>query len=187
MEYYIDTASGRIPYTVVRKKRKTIGITVDDNGNVEIRLPKWAPLYEAHQFAEEKASWVVKTKKRMEERAENRRDDWDEVMSATYPWIRSQGGKLFRNKVAGWAERMGVDYKKLTIKDVSTRWGSCSSRGNINFTWKIFVMPEHMVDYLVVHELAHLRHMDHSPEFWEMVAQYIPDYKEIKKEFIRYI
>ena len=186
-EYFLDTDKGRINYTVVRVRRKTIGISVDENGNVQIRIPKWCPLWEAHDFVKEKADWILKAQTKMEQRQENRRDDWDDVRAETYPWIRLQGGKLFRNKVAAWAEKMGVEYSKITIKDVSTRWGSCSDNGSLSFSWKVFVMPERMVDYLIVHELAHIRHMDHSHEFWELVGTYIPDYKRIRKEFKNYI
>ena len=152
--YYLDTDMGRISYTIVRSKRKTIGISVNEDGEVIIRIPKWGTLREAHEFAEEKAEWILKSQKKMKKRKEDRRDDWDEVRAATYPWIRLQGGRMFRDKVADWAGKMGIEYTKITIKDVSTRWGSCTSKGHLAFSWKVFVMPERLVDYLVVHKMA---------------------------------
>ena len=74
---------------------------------------------------------------------------------------------------------------KISIKNQKTRWGSCSSKGNLNFNFKIALLPEHISDYIIVHELCHLGQFNHSQKFWNLVAKTVPDYLEIKKEFKR--
>lgn len=77
-----------------------------------------------------------------------------------------------------WAEVMGRSYTKITFKKVAKRWGSCSSRGNIIFNYEAIKLPIDCVEYIVVHELAHLVHHDHSKDFWKLVEKYLPNYKE---------
>jgi predicted metal-dependent hydrolase len=76
-------------------------------------------------------------------------------------------------------------YNKITVKDQKTRWGSCSRKGNINFNYKIALIPEYLADYVIVHELCHLGQFDHSHKFWNLVAETIPDYMERRKELKR--
>jgi len=76
---------------------------------------------------------------------------------------------------------MGLSPNSLKINSAKTRWGSCSSKANLNFSWMLMMADDEVIDYIVVHELAHLRQMNHSPQFWEIVEKYIPDYKERKK------
>jgi len=176
-------------YEIVRCKRKrNLSIAIGQDGKVEVRIPFYTPLYEAERFVEEKQDWIRKSRTKMLTRSErSAAHNWDQVRTDIYPWIRGGGGKMFRDKVAYWADRMGVEYNRVTVKDISTRWASCSSKKNLSFTWKVFVMPERLVDYLVVHELAHLKHMNHSPEFWSVVSTYIPDHKARRKELEEYV
>lgn len=165
-----------------------MGITIDTEGNVEVRIPRWVTYAEAEMFVRERRDWIIKSRRKMlEKKARHDSRDWDRVRAETDPWIRGDGGRLLRQKVADWAEKLGVGYNCITIRDTSTRWGSCSAKKNLSFSWKIFVMPEHLADYLIVHELTHLRYMNHSVEFWNMVKTYIPDCKTIKKEFEEYV
>ena len=73
---------------------------------------------------------------------------------------------------------MSVTYNQFRIKEQKTRWGSCSKRNNLNFNWKIIMAPEKVIDYVIIHELCHLVHFNHSKEFWNLLAFYMPDYKE---------
>ena len=103
--------------------------------------------------------------------------------------IRTGNGKrlakeLLLKKCRYFAERMGVSYGTVTVREQKTRWGSCSAKGNLNFNWKLALMPEEILDYLVVHELAHRVEMNHSPAFWAVVAEEIPDYKT-RREWLR--
>ncbi|MEG2275604.1 MAG: SprT family zinc-dependent metalloprotease [Clostridia bacterium] len=80
-----------------------------------------------------------------------------------------------------YSEKMNLKYNVFRIKDTKTRWGSCSSNKNLNFNYKLIFMPQWVIDYIVVHELSHLKHMDHSKNFWNLVSLYAPKYKEAKK------
>lgn len=96
-------------------------------------------------------------------------------------WTRKQAQDILPQKVSAWAQKMGVEYNNIVIKDQKTLWGSCSQKKNLNFSYRLIKMPLSIIDYLIVHELAHLIHFDHSPEFWACVAAYIPNYKEARK------
>jgi predicted metal-dependent hydrolase len=84
-------------------------------------------------------------------------------------------------RVAYWAERMEASHRRVFIKDQRTLWGSCSARGNLNFNWRLTLTPLEVLDYVVVHELAHLAEPNHSERFWERVARWCPDYKERRR------
>lgn len=81
------------------------------------------------------------------------------------------------SRTAYFAQIMGVNYGMITIRNQKTRWGSCSSKGNLNFNYQLYYLPSELLDYVVVHELAHRRHMNHSKEFWQEVEKYCPMYK----------
>jgi predicted metal-dependent hydrolase len=92
-------------------------------------------------------------------------------------WYVKNAETTLAEKTKHWAPIIGVQPRRLTIRDQKTRWGSCSTSGNINFNWRIIMAPETIIDYLVVHELCHLKHPNHSLAFWQLVSQFIPDYK----------
>ncbi len=92
-------------------------------------------------------------------------------------WLRAKANEVLRAKTAEWAQKMGVEFNNITIKNQQTLWASCSAKKNINYTYHIIKMPTAIRDYLIVHELAHLVHMNHGAEYWQLVAQYCPDYK----------
>ena len=92
-------------------------------------------------------------------------------------WLHDKAAEVLKAKTTEWASKMGVEFNNIVIKDQQTLWASCSAKKNINYTYRIIKMPEAIRDYLIVHELAHLVHMNHGTEYWQLVAQYCPDYK----------
>ena len=92
-------------------------------------------------------------------------------------WLHDKAAEVLKAKTAEWAAKMGVEFNNIVIKDQQTLWASCSAKKNINYTYRIIKMPEAIRDYLIVHELAHLVHMNHGAEYWQLVGQYCPDYK----------
>lgn len=96
-------------------------------------------------------------------------------------WYRKRGKDVFHKSAEMYAKLMNTSYQKITIKDQKTRWGSCSNHKNLNFNWRLLMMPKEVLDYVVVHELAHTLEMNHSKNFWLHVEEIIPDYKKYRK------
>ena len=111
----------------------------------------------------------------------------DKYVDMVRLWMHSDGGRIFRQKLNDFAGQMNVHFNMVRIKNVKTIWGSCSSKKNLNFNFKLFFLPEALIDYVFVHELAHLKHMNHSKAFWSEVEKQIPDYKKRREELKRYI
>jgi predicted metal-dependent hydrolase len=99
-------------------------------------------------------------------------------------WYRQQAATIFRQKADGFKEAMGLRYNNIYIRGQKTRWGSCSPSGNLTLNWKLLMAPEDIIDYVVIHELAHLKHMNHSKKFWDMVGQYCPGWAKYRKWLI---
>ena len=96
-------------------------------------------------------------------------------------WYRQQAEEVIKKRVDDLCPRLGVTYGRLTVRAARTRWGSCSQKGNINFNWKIVMAPEPVIDYIIIHELAHLKEMNHSKNFWKLVAEHCPQWRKHRK------
>lgn len=101
--------------------------------------------------------------------------------SLVEPWLKHQARIEIEEAVRLQAVRMNLRVRSVSIRDQRTRWGSCSSRGALSFNWRLIMAPPRVLEYVVIHELAHLRQPNHSPEFWKVVAQYEPDYKVLRQ------
>lgn len=99
-------------------------------------------------------------------------------------WYYRQASLLLKEKTQDWAKKLGVSIKKITLKDQKTRWGSCSSLGNINYNWRIIMAPPEVITYLVLHETAHRVHLNHSAAFWQLVGRHQPDYL-LQKQWLK--
>ena len=96
-------------------------------------------------------------------------------------WYRQQAEKLIKKRADELCPQLGVTYNRLTIRGAKTRWGSCSRKGNLNFNWKLMMVPEPVIDYVIIHELAHLKEMNHSKNFWKLVAEHCPKWRSRRK------
>lgn len=171
-----------LPYKIVRSKRKTMAIQVKRDGSVEVRCPMWVPEKEVLAFAQEHKEWIAQHQQEVLKNLEKKAVYTEEQIRE----YRQHARWLMAQKTWMWAEKMQVTYGKITIRQQATRWGSCSGKGNLNFNWKLVLLPEELVDYVVVHELAHRREMNHSPRFWKIVEQQLPDYRERRKQLREY-
>ena len=107
--------------------------------------------------------------------------DYEYRRNALIMWYRKEAAKIIREKAAEFAEKLSVNFMGIHIKDTKSRWGSCSSKGNLNFSWRLVMAPEQVLEYVVIHELCHLRYMDHSEKFWNLVSEFCPAYKQYRK------
>jgi predicted metal-dependent hydrolase len=105
----------------------------------------------------------------------------EKVRKALTQWFRTHADQKLREKTERYARVIGVSPSAIAIKTFKSRWGSCDSRGLVKFNWKLIVAPNRIVDYVVVHELCHLKQHNHSPRFWKCVESVFPDYRECRE------
>lgn len=103
--------------------------------------------------------------------------DTEIIRGAIEAWYRCMAGAHIQSRIDFFRPQLDVSPQRVTIKNQKTRWGSCSSKGNLNFNWRAIITPPKVIDYIVVHELCHLVHLNHSQDFWKLVAATLPDYK----------
>lgn len=166
-----------IKYDWIRSNRKTMSIQIKTDGKVIVRTPYGISKYQVQMFIEEKKQWIEKHLKEISERQMS-----NEILSEEERLKRVQKAlRVIPERVEYFAEMMNVTYGRITIREQKTRWGSYSSKGNLNFNWKLVLMPEEVLDYVVVHELAHRKEMNHSERFWNHVEKVLPDYQARRK------
>lgn len=164
-----------VPYQIIKSDRKTIAIQIKPDGQVVVRCPKRMRIEEARRFAESKADWI---KKHLARRPPQ---DVVKYTPKEIEQLREQARKLVTERVRYYAPIVGVTYGQIAIRMQHTRWGSCSSKGNLNFNCLLALVPPEVLDYVVVHELCHRKEMNHSVQFWKEVERVIPYYKSCKK------
>ena len=162
----------QVPYKVIRSKRKTLALQIHPDGSVIVRAPLKMPAKDIHAFVEEKAEWIAKHLPKAP------------ITPFTHEEIRQLAEAAKQDlpqRVQLFAPLIGVTYGRITIRSQRSRWGSCSSKGNLNFNCLLMLCPEEVRDYVVVHELCHRRELNHSPRFWAEVARIMPDYAARRK------
>jgi predicted metal-dependent hydrolase len=160
-------------YTLKTHPRsKHISIRIVQGGEVVVTKSKRISVAQVEAVIHKKRDWIISKIKLMQSRPK------EPVMSrAEYVELKKKAYEVVTKKVIYFNTLYNFSYNKITIKNQKTRWGSCSSRGNLNFNYRLATLPEHLVDYIVVHELCHLKEMNHSQRFWDLVAKTIPEYK----------
>lgn len=168
---------------LIKSSRKSIAIQVCPDGHIRIRAPKRMRDAEIAKFVEQKSSWISKQCERMREYREKMSEQPSLTMQEIHA-LADQARVVLPERAAYYAEKMGVTYGRITIRNQKTRWGSCSGKGNLNFNCLLMLAPADIQDYVVVHELCHRIEMNHSPKFWAEVANIMPDYQE-KRTWLR--
>lgn len=170
----------QISCELVRSGRKTVALEVSRDGVVRLRIPYQYPEKMALEFLERKRPWLFQAVEKVNQRQKKRKEAQavcPEITEAEEQAYRRQAKAILTQKADVYAKKLGVTYEKLTVKDQKTRWGSCSAKGNLNFNWRIVLAPEPVTDYVVIHELAHRIHMNHSAAFYQTIAAIMPDYR----------
>ena len=163
-----------VPYQIIKSDRKTIAIQIKPDGQVVVRCPKRMRIEEARRFVESKADWIEKhlAKRQPKNVVKYTRREIEQ--------LREQARKLIAERVKHFAPIVGVTYGQIAIRIQHTRWGSCSSKGNLNFNCLLALVPPDVLDYVVVHELCHRKELNHSEHFWREVETVLPNYKTQK-------
>ena len=162
---------------VIRSDRKTLGLQVDKEGTLIVRAPRRTGAAEIEAAIKKHAAWIEKAQKTQRERAAAHPAPTAEETAR----LKAAAKEILPPKVRYYAALMGVEPTRVTVTGAKTRFGSCSAKNAVSFSCYLMRCPDPAVDYVVVHELAHIRHHDHSPTFWAEVEKWLPDYKERKK------
>lgn len=156
-------------------KSKKISIRVSDGGKISITKPARVSMRYIEDLVECKKLWISEQLKKMEHRPKKLLAHFS---AKDFAKLKDEAYNLVDTKISHFNKFYKYDIERVTIRNQSTRWGSCSRRKNLNFNYKIVLLPAPLQDYIIVHELCHLAQMNHGRKFWDLVALQIPDYKE---------
>lgn len=155
-----------------------MALQIKTDQNVYARVPLRVSDDEIRRFVNSHLNWIISKYNFMSAKQERTAvagfPAWDQLSS----YEKSQIKAKITHRVSYYSSIMGVTIGRISVRNQKTRWGSCSSKGNVNFNYRLYYMDDDLLDYVVVHELAHRKHMDHSPAFWREVSRYCPDYQE---------
>lgn len=165
-------------YKLIRSARRTLGMEIGKNGLI-IRAPMRASEKDINAFLEKHRAWIEKhmleREKRELERASQEKSA-DMLCESQLRELADRARELIPERVRYYAPKIGVTFGRITIRNQRSKWGSCSSKGNLNFNCLLMLMPPEVIDSVVVHELCHLKEMNHSPRFYAEVRRVLPDY-----------
>ncbi len=164
-------------YRVVRSRRRSVSLQIGRDGELIVRAPYLTPEREIRRIVESHRDWISRHKSLQEKRSAAHPEPTEEERKA----LIRRAKEILPPKVARYAALLGVEPMGITITGARTRFGSCSAKNRLSFSWRLMQYPEEAVDYVVVHELAHIRHHDHSAAFYALVASVMPDHKERRK------
>lgn len=167
----------------VRPQAKRIKISIGADALMKVSVPRFVPLYLVEDFMKKKEAWVTDALNK----AHSKKLLAPEDKQDSYEVHKETARKYAHAKVIQYNSFYNFSWKRIAIRNQKTRWGSCSKQGNLNFSYKLVLLPEHLADYIVVHELCHLKEFNHSEKFWNLVAEVFPHYKALRKELNQYL
>lgn len=172
-----------LPYTLIRSNRKSCSISITPDGRITVRVPLRISDREIRHLLTDRQTWIIT--KYLEQQQKQARmpvsDLTDTQRAALTQRYIAAAREYFPKRAAHFQQFTGGIYSRITIRDQKTRWGSCSARGTLSFNWRLMLAPPAILDYVVVHELCHLTHMNHSPAFWQAVEAVCPDYRDSRR------
>lgn len=160
-------------YQLIRSSRRTLAIEVNANGELLVRSPIHASLQEIESFLDKHRDWIIRATEKQRIRRENHPAPTEEQLEA----FKQKAAEWLPPRVAHFAVLMGVTPTGIRVTGARKRFGSCSPKNSLCFSLFLMGYPDEAIDYVIVHELAHILHHDHSKQFWATVARYMPDYK----------
>jgi predicted metal-dependent hydrolase len=159
-------------YYIRHKRARRYLLRVDHDGRVRITIPRGGSKREAEAFAARNQTWIARQRARITQPlfSPDERRAWRQRAETELP-----------PRLLALAASFGLAVVKVTVRNQRTRWGSCGRDGHITLNWRLVLMPEQVRDYVLIHELMHLRRLDHSPEYWRLVADACPGYREARQ------
>lgn len=162
-------------YEIIYSDRRTIALTIKE-GTLIVRAPRGAKRRDIEKLIKEHSAWIEKhlaVSKR-------KNDLYSSLGEDDIKALKKKAKEILPKKTEYYASLMNIEYGRITITSAKRRFGSCSSEGNISYSYRLMLYPEEAIDYVVVHELAHRREMNHSSAFYKIVASVLPDFKSRK-------
>jgi predicted metal-dependent hydrolase len=181
----INLAGQSVEYTLRESARvRYLRLSMTMDYGLVVTRPRRIPEFFVERFLREKTNWILKyiTKVAKVSKRERIKITFHEFTTNKLKAI-----KVFKESIEFFNRLYRFPYKKITVRNQSTIWGSCSRDGNLQFNYKLLQLPTRMRDYVVVHELCHVKEHNHSERFWKLVAQTIPDYKQLRRSMRNYI
>lgn len=170
----------KIEYIIKKSRRTTISVQITPDQKLLVKAPAYTSIKEVEDFLREKRDWIIKqinrTKVTSQQAAQMGILSDKEIRK-----LKRDAKKIIPERVEYYAKLSGITYNRIFIRLQKSRWGSCSVEGNLNFNALLALMPLGVLDSVVVHELCHRRHMDHSKAFYDEVLEILPDYKKWDK------
>ena len=159
---------------IIRSNRKTLGLEINAEGLI-VRAPLYATDDEINEFLYRHREWIDRHQKKLEERR-GRSDGIQPITEEELRHLAEKAMIIIPARVKYYAQIIGVTYGRITIRNQRSRWGSCSSKGNLNFNCLLMLTPDEVIDAVVVHELCHIKEMNHSQRFYGEIKKVYPDY-----------
>ena len=163
-------------YEIIRSGRKTVAIQIKD-GKIIVRAPLHATLSEIDKVVIDNSAWIEKQQKKAQER-DARHQGLVPLSAEELQALANRALEVIPPRVKYYAEKIGVTYGRITIRNQRSRWGSCSSRGNLNFNCLLMLAPPQVLDSVIVHELCHRKQMNHSAKFYSEIERVFPEYRK---------
>ena len=162
-------------YELIRSRKRSLSLTVDQDGKVIVRVPLRTPNYVVEDFVRRHIDWIEKKKREVAASPKFGISDEEKEV------LRQKAKDYLPKRTEYFAALMGAKPEKIGKNTKKKRFGSCNSKGNINFSLYLMLYPEEAIDYVIVHELAHLKELNHSKAFYAIIEKILPDYKEREK------
>ena len=164
-------------YKLIRSSRRTLALEIGPDLTLTVRAPIKMPLSVIEEFIEKHDKWIEKKLDVMK----NREIKPDNLLPEEIAALKMRAKKILPKKVAYFAEIMGLKPAGVKITSAKKRFGSCSPKNSLCFSYELMLYPDEAIDYVVVHELAHIKHRNHSAQFYSLIGKYLPDYKTREK------
>lgn len=169
-----------LSYKLKRSARaKKMRITINCDASVVVTLPNIADESFAENFLKERADWILK---KVEHFKKNKSSLVSKYGKGDYLRNKEKARKFIKNRVDHLNGFYNFKFNRVSVRNQKTRWGSCSKNNNLNFNYKLIYLPKKLADYIVIHELCHLKEFNHSKNFWDLVSKQAPDYKTFRRE-----